>query len=146
MFSALPPKADSNRTSRHVRKVPILLQKSAYRRRGTADAFFEAIHCHPLLCGRLTLDFTDACNAYAAHKGANGGGRATNLASLRRFCAIAANVNSNWAPHGPRNRNRPSRKIRFECANSISTRFLSRDDGLKASVLASARATSRASS
>src|SRR5258706_634817 len=90
MFSALPPKADSNRTSRHVRKVPILFQKSAYRRRGTADAFFEAIHCHPLLCGRLTLDFTDACNAYAAHKGANGGGRATNLASLRRFCAIAA--------------------------------------------------------
>src|SRR5258706_198041 len=89
MFSALPPKADSNRTSRHVRKVPILLQKSAYRRRGTADAFFEAIHCHPLLCGRLTLDFTDACNAYAAHKGANGGGRATNLASLRRFCAIS---------------------------------------------------------
>src|SRR5258707_12910687 len=41
------------------------------------------------LCGRLTLDFTDACNAYAAHKGTNGGGRATNLASLRRFCAIA---------------------------------------------------------
>src|SRR6266404_10997 len=28
MFSALPPKADSSRTSRHVRKVPILLQKS----------------------------------------------------------------------------------------------------------------------
>ena len=41
------------------------------------------------------LDFTDACNAYATHKGANGGGRATNLASLRTFCAIAANVNSN---------------------------------------------------
>ena len=98
------------------------------------------------LCGRLTLDFTDACNAYAAHKVANGGGRATNLASLRRFCAIAANVNSNWAPHGPRNRSRPSRKIRFKCANSISTRFLSREDCLNASVLASARATSRASS
>lgn len=29
---------------------PILLQKSAYRRRGTAGAFFEAIHCHPLDC------------------------------------------------------------------------------------------------
>jgi hypothetical protein len=93
------------------------------------------------LCGRLTLDFTDACNAYAAHKGTNGGGRATNLASLRRFCAIAANVNSDWAPHGPRNRSRPSRRIRFKCANSISTRFLSRDDCLNASVLASARAT-----
>ena len=52
---------------------------------------------------------------------------------------IAANVNSNWAPHGPRHRSRPSRKIRFKCANSISTRFLSRDDCLNASVLASAR-------
>ena len=62
----------------------------------------------------LTLDFTDACNAYAAHKEAIGGGRAINLASLRRFCAIAANVNSNWAPHGPRNRNRPSRRMRFK--------------------------------
>src|SRR5437868_15145367 len=70
----------------------------------------------------------------------------TNFASLRRFCAIAANVNSNWAPHGPRNRSRPSRRIRFKCANSISTRFLSRHDCLNASVLASARATSRASS
>jgi hypothetical protein len=94
----------------------------------------------------LTLDFTDACNAYAAHKEAIGGGRAINLASLRGFCAIAANVNSNWAPHGPRNRSRPSRKIRFKCANSISTRFLSRLDCLNASVLASARAASRASS
>jgi len=26
----------------------ILLQKSAYRRRGTAGRFFEAIHSHPL--------------------------------------------------------------------------------------------------
>src|SRR5260370_7875502 len=28
----------------------ILLRKSTYRRRGTAGAFFEAIHCHPLDC------------------------------------------------------------------------------------------------
>jgi len=95
------------------------------------------------LCGLRTLDSTDACYAYATHKGANGGGRATNMASLRTFCAIAANVNSNWAPHGPRNRSRPSRRIRFKCANSISTRFLSRLDCLNASVLASARAASR---
>ena len=27
-----------------------LLEKSAYRRRGTADAFFEAVRCHPLDC------------------------------------------------------------------------------------------------
>src|SRR6202140_5725196 len=74
-----------------------------------ADAIFCSRRFPPAgLCGRLTLYFTDACNAYAAHKGAMGGGRATNLASLRRFCAIAANVNSNWAPHGPRNRSRPS--------------------------------------
>ena len=33
---------------------------------------------------------------------------ATSFASLRRFCAIAASVNSNWAPRGLRNRNRPS--------------------------------------
>jgi hypothetical protein len=34
----------------HFRLWQILLQKSAYRRRGTAGAFFEAIHCHPLDC------------------------------------------------------------------------------------------------
>jgi hypothetical protein len=28
----------------------ILLRKSAYRRRGTADAIFEAVRCHPLDC------------------------------------------------------------------------------------------------
>jgi len=42
----------------------ILLQKSAYRGRGTAQPLSPAG-----LCGRLTLDFTDACNAYAAHNG-----------------------------------------------------------------------------
>jgi hypothetical protein len=42
---------------------------------------------------------------YARHASATGGGRTTSFASLRRFCAIAASVNSNWAPHGPRNEN-----------------------------------------
>jgi hypothetical protein len=60
---------------------------------------------------------------YARHASAAGGGRATSFASRRRFCAIAARVNSSCAPHGPRNRSRS-----------------------KASVLARARATSRASS
>src|SRR6478735_9602826 len=53
----LPHKADINCRNgdfrfvpTDVRFVPILLQKSAYRRRGTAGAFFEAIHCHPLDC------------------------------------------------------------------------------------------------
>src|SRR5262245_51083969 len=30
-----------------------------------------------------------------------GRGRATSFTSLRRFCATASSVNSNWAPHGP---------------------------------------------
>ena len=41
------------------------------------------------------------------------GGRAASLARRRRFWAIAANVNSNWAPRGPRNLRRPSRRMRF---------------------------------
>jgi hypothetical protein len=58
---------------------------------------------------------------HATHAvGAIGGGRAISFASLRRFCAIAARVNSNCAPAGPRSRNRPSRRMRFRCANSIS--------------------------
>ena len=35
---------------RSVRSWQILLQKSAYRRRGTADAIFDAVRCHPLDC------------------------------------------------------------------------------------------------
>src|SRR5262245_20195843 len=52
---------------------------------------------------------------------------------------MAASVNSNWAPHGPRNRRRPSRRIRLRCANGISTRFLSWRDRSNASVLANAQ-------
>jgi hypothetical protein len=75
-----------------------------------------------------------------------GGGRATSLASRRKFCAVAASVNSNCAPLGPRRRNRPSRRMRLRCANSISTFLRSRRDCANASVLARARATSRAAS
>ena len=98
------------------------------------------------LCGRLSSTLLTLATLTQRAKGRTVVAGRPIWASLRRFCAIAANVNSNWAPHGPRNRSRPSRKIRFKCANSISTRFLSRDDCLNASVLASARATSRASS
>ena len=49
-------------------------------------------------------------------------------ASLRRF----------RAPRGPRNRKRPSRRMRLRCANSISMRFRSWPDRSNASVLASA--------
>ena len=56
----------------------------------------------------LTL-WPDARSGYAAHAAAGvGGGRATSLASRRRFCAIAASVNSSCAPRGPRSRRRPS--------------------------------------
>jgi hypothetical protein len=46
--SVRPSTTDMPRLRRHVGFVPILLQKSAYLRRGKAGAFFEAIHCHPL--------------------------------------------------------------------------------------------------
>ena len=92
----------------------------------------------------LTL-WPGARSGYAARAAAGvGGGRATSLASRRRFCAIAASVNSSCAPRGPRSRRRPSLRMRLRCANSISTRFRSRRDCLKASVSASARAASRA--
>src|SRR5271155_1093321 len=95
----------------------------------------------------LEKDATNLTRAQARQAvGAIGGGRATSFASLRRFCAIAASVNSNWAARGPRNRRRPSRRMRFKCANSISTRFLSRHDCSNALVLTNARATARASS
>jgi|SRR5438552_1321598 len=37
---------------------------------------------------------------------------------------MAASVNSNWAPRGPCNRKRPSRRMRLRCANSISIALL----------------------
>ena len=48
------------------------------------------------------------------HGAASGGGCATSFASRRRFCAIAASVNSSCAPRGPRRRKRPSRRMRFK--------------------------------
>ena len=88
----------------------------------------------------------DARDAYATHAMASGGGLATSLARRRRFWAMAASVNSSCAPRGPRSRRRPNRRMRLRWANSISTRLRSRHDCSKASVLPSARATSRASS
>ena len=48
-FRALPSTTHDCLTC-DVRVWQILFQKSAYRRRGTAGAFFEAIVCHPLDC------------------------------------------------------------------------------------------------
>jgi hypothetical protein len=47
------------------------------------------------------------------------GARAMSLTNPQRFCAVAASVNSNWAPRGPRRRKRPSLRLRSRCANSI---------------------------
>ena len=49
-MSTSPSKADIGRTFPEVRFVPILLQKSGCRRRGTAGAIFEAVRCHPRDC------------------------------------------------------------------------------------------------
>jgi hypothetical protein len=111
--------------------------------RGIAASFLKP-SIAPALFGGGGIG-SDTRNAYAAQAAAIGGGRTISLASRRRFCAMAASVNSSCAPRGPRNRRRPSFRMRFKCANSISTRFRSRRDCSNASVLANARATSRAS-
>jgi len=53
-------------------------------------------------------------DAHATHTAADGGARAASLASRRRFWAMAASVNSSCAPRGPRNRRRPSLRMRFK--------------------------------
>src|ERR1700752_4174115 len=118
---------------------------------GWADDFLRpAFRASPIWGGRSdaleALTLQTERHAHATHAAdVIGGGRMTSLASRLRFCAMAASVNSNWAPLGPRKRNRPSRRMRLRWANSISMRLRSRHDRSKASVLASARATSRAS-
>jgi hypothetical protein len=67
-----------------------------------------------------------------------------NLASRRKFCAVAARRNSSLAPHGPRSRKRPTRRMRLRWANSISTFFRRRQAASYSGVDARARATSRA--
>src|SRR6056297_534350 len=68
------------------------------------------------------------------------------LASFLRFWAVAARRKSSFAPHGPRNRSRPSPRMRLRCANSISTFFRSFIEISYWRVLAISRATWRASS
>ena len=61
----------------------------------------------------LALEVDRMVKPFALHVATAGGGRGISLARRRRFWAIAASVNSNWAPRGPRNRSRPSRRMRF---------------------------------
>jgi len=76
----------------------------------------------------------------------DGGARQRSLASRLRFCAVAVSRTSSLTPLKPRNRNRSSLRMRFMCANRISTFLRSRRDCSKASVLAKARTRSRTSS
>lgn len=48
------------------------------------------------------------------------------FADLQWFWAASARRNSSFAPHVPRNRRRPSLRMRLSCAKSISTFFLRR--------------------
>ncbi len=64
----------------------------------------------------------------------------------RRFCTIAAKVNSSVAPVRPRSRKRSSFMIRLRWAKSISTFFRSQRETRYSGVLAMRRATSRAAS
>src|SRR5436190_7823541 len=109
-----PPIPDEVVEINYFCSVPILLQKSA---RDWAKPAGGAV-VPPWLPRaprerRLGRIGTDAHDAYAAHTVGSGGGLATNLASRRRFWAMAASVNSSCAARGPRKRRRPSRRMRL---------------------------------
>src|SRR4029434_25034 len=64
----------------------------------------------------------DATDIHATHATClSGGGRQMWLASVLRFCAIAARWNSSRAPERPRRRMRSKRWWVFRCAKRIST-------------------------
>src|SRR3984885_13760547 len=100
LTSVLPRLADNLRVVQHVAKVPILLQKSGARDRVVRPF----VRSNGLTPPALRL-FTQL-RRYAMHRTCAGGGRATRVASRRRFCAMAARTNSSWAPRGPRSRSR----------------------------------------
>ena len=91
--------------------VPILLQKSASDQTGSVEAVvaISLSAARPHGSGGFGADARDA---HATHAAA-GGGLATSLARRRRFWAMAASVNSNCAPRGPRRRSRPSLRMRL---------------------------------
>jgi hypothetical protein len=76
---------------------PILLQKSAGSVGLAAGIFFQNATCPTLpLSQQGSATFrTDATNAYAMHIAVRSGGCTVSFATRRRFCAIAAKVNSN---------------------------------------------------
>jgi hypothetical protein len=67
--------------------------------------------CPGFLEWRLILPFCStegyrSANTIRRNRQTTGGGLATNFARRRRFCAMAASVNSSCASRGPRNRSR----------------------------------------
>ncbi|MDT4864401.1 hypothetical protein FQZ97_991630 [compost metagenome] len=64
----------------------------------------------------------------------------------RRFCTVAAKVNSSVAPVRPRSRKRSSFMIRLRWVKSISTFLRSQRERRYSGVLAMRRATSRVAS
>jgi len=80
-----------------VRYWQILLQKSAMTGpSGWRELLELAAAHHSLNKGNgLTSTATELYTIYAKHALVTGGGRIRSFASLRRFCAIAASVNSN---------------------------------------------------
>jgi len=111
-MSALPPKADklANGSVRQL-CADFVAEVRDYSSEAAASILGTVLTIRSLQsaeAGALTHDI-----GYARHGSAAGGGRATSFASRRRVCAIAARVNSSCAPHGPRNRSRPSRKMRL---------------------------------
>src|SRR5882762_11876274 len=100
-MSVLPSTADVVGPPRHVRKVPILLQKSAATDRAVMPFVKGRGFDPPALTPATQLQ------RYAVHRAWAGGGVASSDASRRGFWAMAARTNSSWAPRGPRSRSRP---------------------------------------
>lgn len=77
--------------------------------------------------GRLSIEAGWLCERGLRPHAARGGApTGISFAIFLRFWAVAARRNSSRAPHGPRSLKRSSLRMRFRCANSISTFFRSR--------------------
>src|SRR3546814_10554558 len=72
------------------------------------------------------------------------GGPCVSIARRRRFCAVAASVNSSLAPLSPRSRKRVTFRMRLRWAKSISIFLRRRRDRAYSGVVLIRRATSRA--
>jgi hypothetical protein len=133
-----PRMSVSEPQSRNVRSWRIPLKNSAVQRYGPVSRVFDGPSKTTILqrVPRLGPGYAAIISIRAL--------AGLNLASRRKFCAVAARRNSSLAPHGPRSRKRPTRRMRLRWANSISTFFRRRQAVSYSGVDARARATSRA--